>query len=118
MKVKNLSIMCVFFFSMISGCRQLQVSQRQHELDARMSPLMGKTTEDVVLTLGAPQSVATVGGLEVYKYYQSYGSRTQAAVAPNPYLVTGNARSWEAYDTINVYFKNGVMVKWDGYVQR
>jgi hypothetical protein len=118
MKVKNLSIMCVLFFSMISGCARLQVSQRKHELYALMDPLLGKTTEDVVLALGAPQSVATVGGLEVYKYYQSYGSRTQAAVAPNPYLVTGNARSWETYDAINAYFKNGVMVKWDSYVQR
>lgn len=95
-----------------------QVAQRQDELNAMMNPLLGKSKDDVVLVLGVPREQVTIGGLEVLKYYQSFGTRTQAAVAPNPYLVTGTARSWDTYDTINAYFQNGVMVKWDGYVQR
>ena len=83
-----------------------------------MDPLLGKSKEEVVLALGAPREVVTVGGLEVFKYHQSYGTRSQATVAPNPYLTSGSGRSWEAYDTINTYFKDGIMVKWDGYVQR
>ncbi len=83
-----------------------------------MNPLLGKSKEDVILALGAPGEVSNIGAFEIYKYYQSFGTRTQAAVAPNPYLITGNARSWEAYDTVNVYFKDAIMVKWDGYIQR
>jgi len=83
-----------------------------------MNPLLGKTKDDVILALGAPVEVSTIGGFEIYKYYRSYGARAKAAVAPNKYLITGHAQTWEAYDTINTYFKDGVMVKWDGYVQR
>jgi hypothetical protein len=118
MKFKLARIVAVLLVVIVSGCTSMQVSQRQNELKAKMDPLLGKSKEEVVLALGVPQEVVTVGGLEVLKYYQSYGMRTQAAVAPNPYLVSGSARSWEAYDTINAYFQNGVMVKWDGYVQR
>ena len=96
----------------------MQVAQRTKQLNAQMNPLLGKTTEDVILTLGAPREVVTIGGFEVYKYYQSYGNKAQTFVAPNNYGVGGSARSWETYDTINAYFKNGIMVKWDGYVQR
>lgn len=119
--MKSTVLLSAFIFALVfalSGCQSMQVSQRQKELNAIMEPLLGKSKEEVVLTLGAPREVATIAGMEVYKYHQSYGGRTQAAVAPNPYLVTGGARSWEAYDTINAYFKDGVMVKWDGYVQR
>ena len=118
MKFKLARIIAVALVVIISGCAQMQISQRQNELNAKMEPLHGKSKEEVVLALGVPREVVTVGGLEVLKYYQSYGTRTQAAVAPNPYLVSGSARSWEAYDTINAYFQNGVMVKWDGYIQR
>jgi hypothetical protein len=118
MKVKWHNIVLLSLLFAFSGCQQMQVSQRHKELNAMMDPLLGKSKEEVVLALGAPREVATIAGLEVYKYYQSYGSRTQAAVAPNPYLGSGSARSWEAYDTVNAYFKDGVMVKWDGYVQR
>lgn len=103
---------------LIFGCAQMQVSQRQKELDALMNPLLGKTKEDIVMALGAPREVQLAGGLEIYKYVWSYGTRSKAAAAPNPYLVTANARTWETYDAINAYFKDGVMVKWDGYVQR
>jgi hypothetical protein len=103
---------------MLLGCAHIEVQQRQKELTARMDALLGKPKEEVVLVLGMPRDTAVIGGLEVLRYYQSYGTRTQAAVAPNPYLVSGSARAWEAYDAINCYFKDGVLVKWDGYVQR
>jgi hypothetical protein len=108
----------LFLLFAFGGCQQMQVTQRHKELSTMMELLLGKSKEEVVLALGAPREVATVAGIEIYKYHQSYGSRTQAAVTPNPYLTTGSARSWEAYDTVNAYFKDGVMVKWDGYVQR
>lgn len=118
MKVKWHCIVLLSLLFAFSGCKQMEVSERQKVMNATMDPLLGKSKEEVVLALGAPREVARVAGLEIFKYYQSYGSRTQAAIAPNPYLVSGSARSWDAYDTVNAYFKDGVMVKWDGYVQR
>lgn len=111
-------VICFCLLFVVSGCASIQVANRKAELNAQMDPLLGKTKDDVILALGAPAEVSTIGGFEIYKYYQSYGTRTRAAVAPNKYLVTGNARSWESYDTISTYFKDGVMVKWDGYIQR
>ncbi|MCX6557709.1 MAG: hypothetical protein NTW95_09825 [Candidatus Aminicenantes bacterium] len=83
-----------------------------------LDPLLGKSQEDVVLAIGVPTHTETIGNLEVYQYIQSYGARGNAWVSPNKYFSTGGARVWEAYDKINIYFKNGSMVKWDGYVQR
>ena len=111
-------VVCFCLLFVLSGCASMQVASRKAELDAQMNPLLGKTKDDIILALGAPGEIVTVGGFEIYKYFKSYGTRTQAAVAPNKYLITGNARTWESYDTINTYFKYGVMVKWDGYIQR
>ena len=111
---------CFCLLFIFSGCASIQVSNRQAELKAQMDPLLGKTKDDLIFVLGAPGETMAVGGFEVYKYYWSYGSRTRVTVSQNKYYHQGraNARTWETYDTINAYFKDGIMVRWDGYVQR
>ena len=111
-------VICLICASFLIGCAHMMVQQRKSELERLMNPLLGKSKEDVVLAIGVPTKTQYIGNLEVYQYYQSYGSRGNVWISPNEYLSTGGARTWEAYDKINIYFKDDVMVKWDGYVQR
>jgi hypothetical protein len=111
-------VVILWLTGVLLSCAHVQVQQRQNEIKALIDPLLGKSRADVVLALGVPTSTKVIGGLEVYQYYRSYGTRSNALIAPDPYLTTAAARSWEAYDIINTYFKDGIMVKWDGYVQR
>ena len=111
-------VLALITATLVIGCARMEVSQSVDEMTAKMDPLVGQSREEVVLALGAPLEIMTVGELEVFKYHQSFGIRGQAMMAPNPYLTSGSGRSWEAYDSINVYFKDGTMVNWDGYVQR
>jgi len=96
----------------------MAVQRRLTEIEARVNPLVGSTKEQVILELGVPTRMETVGAIEVFRYYRSYGSRSKVFLAPGDYLATGGGRTWEAYDIVNIYFKNGIMVKWDCFVQR
>jgi outer membrane protein assembly factor BamE (lipoprotein component of BamABCDE complex) len=122
---KNKIVFIVLLFAIITltGCASIiqgqQVKQRQNQLNAKLNPLMGRTKEDVVLAIGAPNSIDVIGTIEVYRYYQSYGTRGNAsAYSYNKNTTTASGQSWEAYDKFNIYFKNGIAIKWDGYVQR
>ena len=115
---RKMFIILLLAVTVLSGCAHMQVQQRRSELESMLNPLLGKPKEDVVLAIGVPTRTQSVGDLEVYQYYQSYGARGNVWVAPNEYLSTAGARTWEAYDKINIYFKDGITVKWDAYVQR
>ncbi|MCA9744590.1 hypothetical protein KC734_23840 [candidate division KSB1 bacterium] len=115
---RNFSIALLLGIFIFVGCAHMQVQQRKSELESMLNPLLGKAQEDIVLAIGAPTNSQWIGNLEVYQYYQSYGARGNVWVSPSNYISTAGARSWEAYDKINIYFKNGIMVKWDGYIQR
>ena len=80
MKAINFCIIWLILLSMISGCAQMQVDQRKNELTTFMDLLLGKTTEKVILALGTPTTIQIIPPFIVYKYHQSYGSRTQAKV--------------------------------------
>ncbi len=115
-------VLLVSILTLITGCMQAVVNQRKAEISAKVNPLMGKSKDDVIMALGTPQKIERVGSFEVFIYYQSYGRRASAGVASNQYgrttTSTGYAQSWEAYDLVKIYFKDGIAVKWDGYVQR
>ena len=108
----------LFVITILTGCAHMQVQQRKSELESMLNPLLGKSKEDVVLAIGVPTNTQRIGDLEVYQYYQSYGTRGNVWVSPNEYIATAGARTWEAYDKVNIYLKDGIMVKWDGYIQR
>jgi len=116
-RTKGLILLLVVLF-ILSSCASMQVKRRVNELNSILNPLLGSSKEDVVLAMGVPTNTKWIGGVEVYQYFQSYGARGNVWVAPSDYLITAGAKKWEAYDKINVYFKNDRMVKWDGYVQR
>lgn len=111
-------IILLLAVTIFAGCAHMQVQQRKRELESMLNPLLGKSKKDVVLVIGVPTRTQRIGDLEVYQYYQSYGARGNVWVTPNEYLSTAGARTWEAYDKINIYFEDGIMIKWDGYIQR
>jgi hypothetical protein len=111
-------------------------------MEARLNPLLGKTKHEVLMAVGAPQEQRVIDGMEVWYYYQSYGTASSQAGIANAhgnvnttaYTYPGggnanttysgyssgvtNGQSWEAYDRFTIYFDRDSMVKWDGYVQR
>lgn len=118
-KNKMVLIVLIVAIIILTGCATMRVNSAKKQLDAKLNPLLGRTKEDVILAVGAPLSVDRIGEIEVYHYYQSYGTRANAAAySPNKYSTTASGQSWEAYDKFNIYFKNGIAIKWDGYVQR
>jgi hypothetical protein len=115
----------------LSSCRAMQVSDARADLQARLDPLLGRSKEEVILAVGAPRRTSELASMEVWEYYQSYGTRsngyanTNLNADPNaPYYSAnantyGSTQSWEAYDRYTLYFdSSGVLQKWDGYVQR
>jgi uncharacterized membrane protein len=120
---KNKIVFVVLLFAIITltGCytfQARQVNKAREQLNAKMNPLIGRSKEDIVLTIGAPNSIEMVGNIEVYRYFQSYGNRGNASAYSSGNYTTAGGQSWEAYDKYTIYFKNGIAVKWDGYVQR
>lgn len=104
--------------TVLTGCAHMQVQQRKNEVKLMLDPLLGKSKEEVVLAIGVPTHTQWISNLEVYQYYQSYGTRGNVWITPNQYISTANTRTWTAYDKINIYFKDEIMVKYDGYFQR
>jgi hypothetical protein len=111
----------------ISGCGLTKKHKTAHEkriqeLNAIMNPLVGADEDAVVEQLGAPDKISEAGNYKIYHYRKSLGARHSTHHARN--LFTGeslgfsNTNSWEAYDEYRLYFKGGVVAKWDGYVQR
>lgn len=101
----------------LAGCAsvaQEAVDERMVELKQKIDPLVGKTEEDIVLTLGAPATIEQAAGIKIYKYYQSFGRRGIATYGGN----LSNGSSWEMYDKYDIFFKDGKMMKWTSYIQR
>lgn len=101
-----------------AGCTSGRAKKALKELQAVLDPLLGKTDAEVVLALGAPQSREDISGFTVWHYYSSYGTQSSAAVAPNPYYITGKGRSWEVYDKFDLFFQNGRLTNYRVFVQR
>ena len=120
-KIVYASFACAKYFTLILiifGCAQYYVQQRIDEIENMMTPLLGKPKKDIILTIGQPTQIREIEGLEIYKYYISYGTKSGMVVIPGTYVASGSVKTWERYDLINVYFEGGKMVKWDCRVQR
>ena len=125
------------------ACRMMEVSDAKSALEARLTPLLGKPKPEVLMAVGAPQEQRTIGGMEVWNYVQSFGMRSNQSAFANAQgnantrayaypggasantnysgyaSVFGNGQTWESFDRFTLYFDaGGVLVKWDGYVQR
>ncbi len=84
---------------------------------------MGYSEEEVALELGAPQNIQNIGTLKVYQYHKSYGTRS----SKDGYVSVwksggasgfGETKQWEAYDKIEVFFRNGHAINWKCSVER
>lgn len=115
---KIICTLFIFIYLLMNCCTYWAVSSRQKEIENMVNPLLGKTSEEVIIILGVPTNIKEIGELTIYEYYRSYGTRSNIWVSPTEYTVYGGNKKWEAYDIINLYFKEDIMVKWDAYVQR
>jgi hypothetical protein len=82
---------------------------------------MDCTEEEVVLRLGAPQSIQNIDELKIYKYHQSLGTcKTSCASSSFSDALAGTReeKTWETYDNIEVFFKNGYVINWKCSVKR
>lgn len=104
---------------LIGGCSHLALKRGLEEMSATFNPILGETEESVILTIGVPISVEDYGKLKVYRYYKSFGQRSNdflnAFGGSAQYQTT---QTWEAYDTVDIVFKDGKAISWKGYVQR
>lgn len=113
----------IFVALAFTACRQMMVDDRIGELKPVLDSYMGHTEEEVVLGLGAPLDIQNAGGIKIFHYHKSFGVRSNAYAnaQPNYYggaTAYGGGQSWESFDDYRIYFKDGLAVKWDGYVQR
>ncbi|MCK4822208.1 hypothetical protein KA005_40975 [bacterium] len=116
MRYITILIIVVFIINCTSA-----VERRKNEIEDMLTPLMNKSREEVVLTLGPPTEIKQTGELEIYQYYQYYGTKSKTKYLPpiGQYGVPiSKTKTWERYDLINIYFRDGKMMKWDCTVER
>ncbi len=117
--IKRISLLCLFAsLSLMFGCAQMAARKAVNELNAHMERLSGWTEEEVVLALGVPQNIHTIGSLKIYQYHDSLGQRSNGYFNTLGYGVVGNSHTWEAYDRVDITFKNGRVSTWRCWAQR
>ncbi len=117
MKIKLLLLLlCPLFLPGCGPFIQERIAKRKmsHTLDN----LIGRTKQDVVIELGAPQKIEEVAGLTIYKYYKHYGTRAEVSVGEGDLFTHGTKRILESYDEFEIIFQNNRAVNWKGSVQR
>jgi|WetSurMetagenome_2_1015567.scaffolds.fasta_scaffold1020277_1 hypothetical protein len=108
---------------LLVGCAAQQERAARQHIQRTCENLMGCSEEAVALELGAPQNIQKIGKLKIYQYYKSYGTRS----SKDGYITTwdsgsvsgfGAAKNWEAYDKIEVFFRDGHAISWKCSVKR
>lgn len=102
---------------LLSNCAHVSAYKAKGEMQTTLDSLMGKTKEEVVLTLGPPTEASRVGELEILSFKKSYGMRA-GIVAGGGYMTSAMMNQREAFDIYRVYFKNGKAIKSDGRIDR
>lgn len=115
MRQRFLVIVILFILSCMSA-----VEKRKKEIAENLDPLIGKTVEEIVLTIGPPTEIKQTGEIEIYQYYTHYGTKTISKYIPAKKYTKAKTKTaeWESYDLINVYFYDGKMIKWNCEVRR
>jgi len=106
---------------LVAACAQMAVKNRIKEYKALLNPMVGTATQpDIVRQFGAPQDRQTITSIEVWTYYQSFGTRGGAYVSPyNQYGAYATTQAHEVYDRLTFTFNAaGVLESWRVYVQR
>lgn len=116
--MKNKILALLLYLPLLTGCAQIAVKNAQEQMTIKFDSLMGNAEENVILSVGAPQSIDNIGELKIYHYFQSYGMRTNAFANAQNGSAFGAGNAWESYDKVDVIFKNGKAISWKGYVQR
>ncbi len=127
--MKNRVFLLLLCLPFLAGCAAKQERAATKKITAACERLIGHTEEDVVLQLGVPEKIQTIGDLKIYQYHKSYGERTEASgymSGPTYYghgfwgsgYGSGYEKSWEAYDKIEIFFKHGRVIKWNCSVKR
>jgi hypothetical protein len=105
-----------------SGCRQWTPQTRSwpfrptRELDS----YIGQYEQDIVMGLGAPEEVQDLPQVRILHYHKDFPFQTYIN-PPGLCSVGDTAKKGpvrEYVDDYKFYVRNGVAVKWDGYVQR
>lgn len=112
--MKKLLFLLIPVLLALTGCAAIQVKKAQERIESVCNSLMGRTEQEVIVVLGAPQKIENISGLTVYHYYQSYGTRSNI-YSDNTF---GNIQTWEAFDKFDLVFQNGQAISWKSNVRR
>jgi hypothetical protein len=119
--MNNKKYLLLLFLPLLVGCAAQQERAAQKSIQQACNKLIGATEEDVALELGVPQHIQNIGKLRVYQYFQSYG--THSSKGNTEWSLSNlsgycEERRWEAYDKIEVFFRDGHVVQWKSFVKR
>lgn len=120
--MKNKFFLLLLCLPLLAGCAAQQERSAKKRIQSSCDRLMGCTEEEVVLTLGSPQKIDKIGELKIYQYHNSYGTRSnrRGYVTGLCYGIcgVGKEKIWEAFDKIEIFFKNGYATSWKSSVKR
>jgi hypothetical protein len=107
----------------LTGCAARQERAAKKRIQTTCDSLIGCSEEKVVLCLGTPQTIQNIGKLKIYQYHKSYGTRTNkhGYASDSGYGLWGFGtadKTWEAYDKIEIFFKDGKVTSWKNSVKR
>jgi len=116
--MKNKIFLLILCLPLLVGCAAKQEKKARRQIQATCESLMGCSEEEVALEFGVPQKVQEIGKLKVYQYYKSYGTRENATAYGDWSYGIGSKIAWEAYDKIEIFFRNGHVTSWKSSVKR
>ena len=119
MKIKILLLLSLPLFF---GCAEQQERAAKKQIERTCDSLVGCSEEEVLICLGVPQKIRKIAGLKVYQYHKSYGTRSNkngyVTGSYSGLLGCGEEKTWETYDNIDIFFRDGYVTSWKCSVKR
>lgn len=109
-----IKLVLISSITFLPGCRHLVVKQALNQMKTNLENVMGLTTEETIIKLGAPHKIENIGNLQIYHYYQDYGICNNI-FATETY---GAGNTWQSYDKSEITFKDDRAISWRCNAQR
>lgn len=104
----------LLFCLLLVGCgtamrQENEAKYQSKSLQAKLAMHMGETEDDIIEVFGAPSYVSKAGSYTIYHYRESYGTRGTGVMFNGG---VSRTNSYESYEDIQMFFKEGKLVDW------
>lgn len=115
-------IIFILMACLLSGCAMMDQiknpgkyngSNRDNQINDVHDRCVGKTEDELILELGAPQKIESVGSFKIFSYFTDRGSTSRGGASAFSNAVFVKTKTENHHQMSRFYFKEGKVVKWD-----